>query len=137
MLSLNQAHQYISMLDSLQPVAVSLAKALGLVCAEDVCATANCPTVDSSLKDGFAVISADIADASLSNPVTLTVVGALVAGDDTDKFRVASGTAIRIMTGAPLPPGATSVLALEFAQVNGDLVTIRADARPGRSLVFQ
>jgi molybdopterin molybdotransferase len=131
MISLNQAHQHINKLHSLQPVAVSLDKALGLVCAEDVYAAVNCPTVDSSLKDGFAVISADITDASPSNPVTLTVVGALVAGDDTDKFRVTSGTAIRIMTGAPLPPGATSVLASEFAQVNGEQVTIRADAGPG------
>ena len=135
MISLNQAHQHINKLHSLQPVAMSLDKALGLVCAEDVYAAVNCPTVDSSLKDGFAVISADITDASPSNPVTLTVVGALVAGDDTDKFRVTSGTAIRIMTGAPLPPGATSVLASEFAQVNGEQVTIRADAGPGRNVL--
>jgi len=135
MISLNRAHQHINMLDSLQPVAMSLDEALGLVCAEDVYAAANCPTVDSSLKDGFAVISADITDASPSNPVTLSVVGALVAGDDIDEVRVASGTAIRIMTGAPLPAGATSVLASEFAQVNGEQVTIRADAGPGRNVL--
>lgn len=135
MISLNQAHQHINMLDSLQPVAMSLDKALGLICAEDVYAAANCPTVDSSLKDGFAVISADITDASPSNPVTLTVVGTLTAGDDNDKFRVTPGTAIRIMTGAPLPPGATSVLASEFAQANGELVSIRADAKPGRNVL--
>ena len=135
MISLNQAHQYISMLHSLQPVTVPLDKALGLVCAEDVCAAANCPTVDSSLKDGFAVASSDIADASPGNPVTLTVVGAVTAGEDTDTFQVTSGTAVRIMTGAPLPRGATSVLASEFAQVDGELVTIRADARAGRNIL--
>jgi molybdopterin molybdotransferase len=134
-ISLNQAHQYISMLDSLQPVFVPLDKALGLVCAKDVCAVANCPTVDSSLKDGFAVVSADITDASPSNPVTLTVVGALTAGDDTDKFRVTSGSAVRIMTGASIPDGATSVLASEFAQVYGEFVTITADARDGRNIL--
>ncbi len=135
MISLNQAHQRISMLHSLQPVVVSLDQALGLVCAEDVYAVANCPTVDSSLKDGFAIVSTDIADASPSNPVTLTVVGAVTAGEDTDKFRVTSGTAVRIMTGAPIPQGATSVLASEFAQVDDKFVTIRADARAGRNIL--
>ncbi|RPH37439.1 MAG: hypothetical protein EHM86_11005 [Desulfobulbaceae bacterium] len=135
MISLNQAHQHISMLHSLPPVVVSLDQALGLVCAEDVCALANCPTVDSSLKDGFAIVSTDIADASPSNPVTLTVVGAVTAGEDTDKFRVTSGTAVRIMTGAPIPQGATSVLASEFARVDGKFVTIRADARAGRNIL--
>lgn len=137
MISLNQAHQHIGMLPSLQPVAVSLDKALGLVCAEDVCAVAHCPTVDSSLKDGFAIVSTDIADASPSNPVTLTVVGAVAAGEDTDKFRVTSGTAVRIMTGAPIPQGATSVLASEFAQVDGKFVTIWADARAGRNILHR
>lgn len=107
MISLNQAHQHISMLHSLQPVVVSLDKALGLVCAEDVHAVTNCPTVDSSLKDGFAIVTADIAEASPSNPVTLTVVGAVTAGEDIGIFRVTSGTAVRIMTGAPIPQGAT------------------------------
>ena len=135
MISLNKAHQYISILHTLEPVVVSLNKALGLVCAEDVHGVANCPSVDSSLKDGFAVLSADIAGASTANPVTLTVVGALTAGDDTDSLQVKSGTAIRIMTGAAIPPGATSVLASEFAQVQGKCVRIRADARVGRNIL--
>lgn len=135
MISLNQAHQHISMLQSLQPDIVSLDKALGQVCAEDVCAAANCPTVDSSLKDGFAIVSADIADASPINPVTLKVVGAVTAGENTEKFRVTPGTAVRIMTGAPIPHGATSVLASEFAQVDGKFVKIRADARAGRNIL--
>ena len=69
MISLNQAHHHVSMINPLPPVTVSLDKALGLVCAEDVYAAANCPTVDSSLKDGFAVVSADIGEASKNNPV--------------------------------------------------------------------
>ena len=135
MISLNQAHQHISKLHSRQPVVVSLDKALGLISAEDVCAAANCPTVDSSLKDGFASVSADIADASPSNPVTLKVVGAVTAGENADKFRITSGTAVRIMIGAPIPHGATSVLASEFAQVDGNFVTIRADAQAGRNIL--
>ncbi len=135
MISLNKAHQYISMLHTLEPVVVSLDKALGLVCAEDVYGVANCPSVDSSLKDGFAVLSADIAGASAVSPVTLAVIGALTAGDDADRLQVKSGFAIRIMTGAAIPTGATSVLASEFAQAQGKSVTIRADAGVGRNIL--
>lgn len=135
MISLNRAHQHISRLQPLEPIAVSLDQALGLVCAEETRAGTNCPSVDASLKDGFAVLSTDIADASPSNPVTLTVAGALTAGADADRHRVKSGTAVRIMTGAPIPRGATSVLASEFAQVEGESVTIRADARAGRNIL--
>jgi len=123
------------MLHTLEPVVVSLNKALGLVCAEDAIGVTNCPSVDSSLKDGFAVLSTDIADASAVNPVTLTVIGTLAAGDDADRLQVKSGLAIRIMTGAAIPPGATSVLASEFAQVQGKCVTISADSRVGRNIL--
>jgi len=135
MISLNQAHQHIYKIPSLKPVVVSLDKARGLVCAKNVSALTNCPTVDSSLKDGFAVVSTDIVDASVAHPVTLTVIGAVTAGADIDEVRVRSGTAVRIMTGAPVPAGATSVLASEFAQVKGKLVTVRADAGPGRNIL--
>ncbi|GAB6190603.1 molybdopterin molybdotransferase MoeA [Desulfocastanea catecholica] len=137
MISLHQAHTLIGKLHPLPPVRLPLDQALGLVCAENVHAAANCPSVDSSLKDGFAVVAEDITDASPGNSVTLKVIGAVSAGDDVDIFRVTSGTAVRIMTGAPLPRGATSVLASEFAEVNGDTVTISADARPGRNILRQ
>lgn len=137
MISLNQAHRHISMLPSLLPVAVPLDKALGLICAVEMRAATNCPTVDSSLKDGFAVLASDIADASPDHPVTLAVAGTLTAGGDADRLCVQRGTAVRIMTGAPVPHGATSVLASEFAQVEGGLVTIRADARTGRNILHK
>ena len=135
MISLTQAHSCISMLEPLLPVEVPLDKALGLVCAEDVYAVHNCPTVDSSLKDGFAVVSSDIADASPSNPVTLAVTGSLTAGDDKEGLHVTTGTAVRIMTGTAVPQGATSVLASEFAQVADGVVTITADSRLGLNIL--
>jgi molybdopterin molybdotransferase len=134
MISLHQAHTFIGMLQPLPPVRTPLDQALGLVCAENIHAVANCPSVDSSLKDGFAVVADDIADASRGNAVTLSVVGAVSAGD-ADLLCVKTGTAVRIMTGAPLPDGATSVLASEFAEVNGNTVIISADARPGRNIL--
>ncbi len=135
MISLDQAHHHIGKLQPLAPLTVSLDEALGLVCADETHARTDCPSVDASLKDGFAVVSSDIAAASPSNPVTLTVEGSLTAGDAAAHCRVKSGTTVRIMTGAPLPCGATSVLASEFAQVEGDHVTIWADAGPGRNIL--
>ncbi len=137
MISLTEAHACISMLDPLQPVGFRLDKALGLVVAEDVFAVHDCPTVDSSLKDGFAVVSSDIADASPHNPVTLKVTGSLTAGDKLAEVRVSPGTAVRIMTGATIPHGATSVLSSEFAQASGELVTITADSRIGLNILRQ
>jgi molybdopterin molybdotransferase len=135
MISINQAHAAIDLLEPLPPVSLPLAQTLGLVCAEEVLAADNCPTVDSSLKDGFAVISSDISEASPSHPVTLTVIGNLSAGDDPQRVVVTPGTAVRIMTGAPIPSGATAVLASEFAQTNGQGVTARADAQPGKNIL--
>ncbi len=137
MISLNQAHQHINRLSPLKPLPVSLNRALGLICAVEVRAVTNCPTVDSSLKDGFAVLSTDITDAAADNPRLLTVTGALTAGDDTDRLCVTSGTAVRIMTGASIPPGATAVLASEFTQVKDEQVLAMADARPGRNILHR
>ncbi|MBW1635374.1 MAG: molybdopterin molybdenumtransferase MoeA, partial [Deltaproteobacteria bacterium] len=135
MISLGQAHKHISILQPLDPIVVTLNEALGLICSEDIVAVANCPSVDSSLKDGFAVFSADIADASESSPVLLNVAGTLTAGDDTDNYSVSSGNVVRIMTGAPIPAGATAVLASEFSTVQGSKVVVTANADVGRNIL--
>jgi molybdopterin molybdotransferase len=135
MISLEQAHQEIRKLQPLKPVVMSLDDALGRVCAEDVYALASCPSIDSSLKDGFAVIASEIDNASDASPVELAVVGALVAGDDSDSVLVKKGQAVRIMTGAPVPAGATSVVASEFTEVIGDTLIVRADAKVGRNIL--
>ena len=85
---------------------------LGQVLAEDATARHDIPPLDNSAMDGYAVQSASVTDASESSPVTLKVVGAVAAGqlpNDT----VEPGTTVRIMTGAPIPPGADSVVPFE------------------------
>ena len=89
-----------------------LLNALGQVLAEDATARHDIPPLDNSAMDGYAVQSASVTDASESSPVTLKVVGAVAAGqlpNDT----VEPGTTVRIMTGAPIPPGADSVVPFE------------------------
>ncbi|CAM3377194.1 molybdopterin molybdotransferase MoeA [Mycobacterium frederiksbergense] len=86
--------------------------ALGLVLAGDVVAELSLPGFDNSAMDGFAVLATDIAAASAENPVTLPVTDDIPAGR-TDTQPLKPGTAQRIMTGAPLPPGATTVVPVE------------------------
>jgi molybdopterin molybdotransferase len=94
MICLNEAHRHIKNLQPLQPVAIPLEKTLGLVCAENTSAIVNCPTADSSLKDGFAVVSEDIIEASPLNPIRLSIAGVVAASEDSAALSVTPGHAI-------------------------------------------
>jgi molybdopterin molybdotransferase len=112
-------------------VSVGLGDALGLVLAEDVVAPLSLPGFDNSAMDGYAVVAEDIADASDAQPVKLPVTEDIPAGR-TDELTLLPGTAHRIMTGAPLPAGATAVIPVEATDGATDVVTIRASASPGQ-----
>ena len=89
-----------------------LLECLGQVLAEDVLADINVPPSDNSAMDGYAVRSEDIKGASKQKPRILKVIDMVVAGGSPKKA-VEPGTAIRIMTGAPIPQGADAVVAFE------------------------
>ena len=113
MLNVDQALEIIlSHVKVLETENIPLLKALGQVAAEDIRAELDVPGFDSSTRDGFAVRSADISGAIPQNPCVLRVIGVIKAGQ-TSRYRVTQGTAIRIMTGAPLPPGADCVVRFE------------------------
>jgi molybdopterin molybdotransferase len=98
----------------LETVEVALPEALGLVLAEDVAADMNIPPFDNSSMDGYAVRAADVAGASDERPARLRVIGYLPAGGaPRDDERVEAETAFRIMTGAPVPPGADAIVRFE------------------------
>jgi molybdopterin molybdotransferase len=113
------------------PVTVAIADALGLVLAADVVAPLSLPGFDNSAMDGYAVIAEDIAAASDQHPVKLPVADDIPAGR-TDPLVLEAGTVHRIMTGAPLPAGATAVIPVEATDGATDIVTIRAAAKPGQ-----
>lgn len=96
----------------LEPESKYVLDALGQVLAEDVVASIDIPPYDNSAMDGYAVRAEDTVGASEHTPVELTVVGDLAAGYVTETM-VTKGTAIRIMTGAPMPPGADAVVQFE------------------------
>jgi molybdopterin molybdotransferase len=96
----------------LPPHVVPLAEALGLVLTVPVVSDEAVPPFANTAMDGFAVRAADTAGASDDAPVRLEVIGTLHAGAATE-LAVGPGQALRIMTGAPMPPGADAVVMVE------------------------
>ena len=94
---------------------VPLLDALDLAAAEDVVAPIQLPRFDNSAMDGYAVRQADVATATDESPVKLPVIGEIGAGQSARPVSsLPAGTAAKIMTGAPVPPGADSVVPYEW-----------------------
>ncbi|HEY2252622.1 MAG TPA: molybdopterin molybdotransferase MoeA, partial [Planctomycetaceae bacterium] len=118
------------------PVArVPLADAMGLVLAEEAVCDLDSPPFDKALMDGFAVRTADLVDGR----GTLHVIEEIMAGQVAQRS-VASGQAIRIMTGAPLPQGADAVVPVEHTRQEqsgsprDEVVIDSASIAPGKNI---
>ncbi len=92
---------------------IPVAAARGRVLAAAVVAATDLPPWDNSAMDGYAVRAADIATAAEQGPISLVVTGEVAAGRAPD-VGVAPGSAVRVATGAPLPPGADTVVQVEL-----------------------
>lgn len=109
MLEIEQAQQMmLNAIERMPAVEVALSDALGLVLARDVAADADTPPFDKSAMDGFAVRAADLAQL----PATLDVIESIPAGRMPQE-EVGPGQAAQIMTGAPIPSGADTVVMVE------------------------
>ncbi|MGV9709272.1 molybdopterin molybdotransferase MoeA [Gordonia sp. NPDC003424] len=106
------------------PVRLPVFDALGCVVVDDVVAPIGLPGFDNSAMDGYAVRSAEISSATNDSPVRMPVAEDIPAGR-TDRLTLAPGTVHRIMTGAPLPDGADSVIPVEITDAGTEFVTIR------------
>ena len=98
--------------DTLEEEPVPILDSLGQVLAEDVKSDINVPPLDNAAMDGYAVQSGDTQGASEESPKFLRVIDTVMAGSISES-KVVPGTAIRIMTGAPVPKGADSVVQFE------------------------
>lgn len=157
MISLSDARaQLLAACPTLDPADLPLADALGCACSADVLSAHAVPPFDNSAVDGYAVRAADVATASGDAAVRLDVLGSVLAGTVADR-PVRAGATWKVMTGAPLPPGADAVVMVEdtsaaaergVAAAAGTTVEIRAavaagdgvrragsDVRPGEVLV--
>ncbi|SNR56211.1 molybdopterin molybdotransferase [Haloechinothrix alba] len=105
----------------------------GLVLAEDVTAGVPLPHFDNSAMDGYAVRAEDVAAASAEHPVALPVDEDIPAGR-TDVPELRPGTAHRIMTGAPVPPGADSVIRVEDTDAGTATVRVSVPAEAGNNV---
>lgn len=113
------------------PVAVehvALTDAGGRALAERVVSTIALPPWDNAGMDGYAVQRSDVHGASTEQPVVLRVTGSIAAGADPAALPpVSAATAVRIMTGAPLPTGASAVIRIEDTDGGRDRVSVRSD----------
>ncbi len=123
-------------LSCVQPVGVekvALLTALHRVTAEAVIAPRHIPLDDNSAMDGYAVRHVDVAGATRDQPATLTVLDILPAGK-TPRHAIVPGTAVKIMTGAPLPVGADTVVQVEHTDGSDTRVQIYRAPRLGSNL---
>jgi molybdopterin molybdotransferase len=147
MISVEEAlERILAYVPLLEAVDVPILGALGQVVAEDVVSEMNIPPLDNTAMDGYAVRAADTAGATEDRPVELRVAGELAAGY-VYEGEVAPGTAVRIMTGAPMPRGADSVVPFEetdepsgrdfgsFAK-SRDTVRVLKAANPGANIRY-
>ncbi len=124
-------------LDRVQPlptVRVELLDGLGHALAADIVAKVDSPSIDASMKDGFAVISEEIEAATASRPVRLKLIDMISAGEGRS-IHVLPGTAVRVLTGAKIPIGADAVVSEEFTETDGDTLTVSNHAKPGRNIL--
>jgi molybdopterin molybdotransferase len=123
-------------LECIQPLGVekvALLDAWQRVSAENVTAARDIPLHTNSAMDGYAVRHGDVKAATVERPVVLQVVEILPAGKMPQQ-RVAAGTAVKIMTGAPLPAGADTVVQVEHTNASDTLVEVYRAPRAGSNL---
>lgn len=130
-----QAYQAIGAFAALPVEDVDWRAALGRVLAADVTAVQDVPHFERSNMDGFAVVAADTFAASDSASVRLRVSGQVAMGTCAER-PIAAGTAVRVSTGAMLPPGADAVVIVEKTEEpEPDTVFVREPVVPGQNVI--
>jgi molybdopterin molybdotransferase len=125
----------LSCITPLDSEVVSIVEALQRVLAEDIVSTTDIPPFANSAMDGYAVRAADVAHASPSAPIALTVIGEVPAGR-VPECAIESSTAVRIMTGAPMPPGGDAVIPFEDTDQGRQRVRVYQVVRAGDNMRY-
>ena len=114
---------------------LSLTLCSGFVSAEDVKALTSSPTQNSSLKDGYAVVSNDITNASSRSPVTLSLKGSVFAGGQFEG-ELLSGETVKVCTGSPVPSGADAIVAKELCVEESDFIRFGSGVAKGKNIML-
>jgi putative molybdopterin biosynthesis protein len=135
--TLDEAQKVIRQHLTLKPLAdeeIPIYKAFNRVLARDVVATLDIPPFDRSTVDGYAVNAEDTFEAEENKPVKLRICGKANAGE-TSKAEVKSGNAVEIVTGAPIPKGASAVVMLEETELQRDKLYVHSAAFDGENVM--
>lgn len=108
---------------ALKTEVIATADIAGNVCAKDIDAPISVQPFDNSAMDGFAVRYEDVVQAGEDTPITLKRVMVIAAGDAVPDVGIKFGECAQIMTGAPVPAGADSVVPVEYVSMDGDEIT--------------
>ncbi|WP_228488844.1 gephyrin-like molybdotransferase Glp [Raineyella fluvialis] len=123
----------LSMVRELPAFGQSLLDAVGLSLCEEIVADLDLPRFDNSAMDGYAVRAEDLEGASRAHPVALPVVRSITAGDVAGA-ELEPGTVVKIMTGAPVPPGADAVVPYEHTDRGAESATFLHAPEVGDSI---
>ncbi|HEY3425693.1 MAG TPA: gephyrin-like molybdotransferase Glp [Negativicutes bacterium] len=135
-ISLEEAQTVLlELVHPVQEGCVSLFDAVGSVLSQDIRANENLPPFNKSPLDGYALQAKDTEKAKLSTPVTLTVIEEVRAGY-MPKEKVISGTAIKVMTGAPIPEGADVVIQYEDVNREGNALKLFYPLTAGNNIIL-
>jgi len=128
-----QVSRVLTQIGSIDPIELHLLDAQGLLLAEQVVTEAPLPAFDNAATDGYAVRAIDLRQASEDHPLVLPVVGDVLAGTRSVSG-MGPGLCMRIMTGAPIPPGADAVVPLQDTDGGVARVAIRRAMRTGEGV---
>ncbi len=118
----------------LKAIVIPVSESSDYIAADNVTALVDSPSADVSMRDGYAIRSPEISEASLETPVRLSLSGMNAAGQERSA-RVLPGTAVRILTGAKIPKGADTVVAEEHTTLMEKTVSFFRPAEPGRNIL--
>lgn len=113
---------------------VALEDCAGRILARDLTAVGDVPPFDRAAYDGYALRACDVQTASERTPVTLKIIEEVAAGSLPTR-PVTAGTAVKILTGAPIPENADAVIAYERTRFDGREVTLFAPLASGANIV--
>jgi molybdopterin molybdotransferase len=128
-----------SILKSVIPLgseSISILDAGGRIIYDDIISDSDIPPFNNSAMDGYAILFEDSTSASLDNPKKLKIIGEIKAGDDYYKKILTNNKAVRIMTGAPVPPGANAVIQFEDTTEEDDVVKIFREVKKLENIRF-
>lgn len=114
---------------------VTLSECGGRILAQDFSAEENVPAFDRSPYDGYAFCAADTANASKENPVTLHILEEVPAGS-VPTAAVTGKTAVKVLTGAPIPEGADAVVMYEKTEFTDETVTVFHPSKSGENIIY-